>query len=535
MYPPPPNHFYADHPPQYLPYPPPQFSPYPPPHHPNGQFAFPHPTPNLHFFPGPPGSLPLPPELTFGSSEDILRALQDLDLSKIASVLKTLNDAAAATGIGQSIPSIASASPPPTAGPSRPRNGKKKPVTASAILSRSEGAPSASGSSATGTLQNNGNRALDRSFLVPDQPENAGHAHLLATKWMNASKLADMVKKEGLVYKKGKFSAIEEEQLKAAIERYRMGHGLTPEQIQELIFSRNDKKDQAFWSDITASVPLRPITAVYHHVRRKHHPLREQGAWTPSEDERLSEVVAQLGQQWEKVATQVGRAASDCRDRYRNHLVHRDVRVSGQWSRDEEAELTQIVTSMTLHQGKDMDNDVFWGLVAQKMGNRRNRQQCRIKWLDALSKTFKNEGEKPRWSQTDAHVLVHKVDSLNVRDDTEIDWKLLPDESWNLWSAHVLQRRWMTLKKSVKGYEDMTHAEIMDILREKKAELPPPPASRQKRKTTSAETVADTEDLEPSMQAALETVLQATMQANQTQTQAVNDDGGSSEESTDDE
>ena len=48
--------------------------------------------------------------------------------------------------------------------------------------------------------------------------------------------------------------------------------------------------------------------------------------------------------------------------------------------------------------------------------------------------------------------------SLNVRDDSEIDWKLLPDSEWNLWSAHSLQRRWLTLKRSVRGYEHMTHA-----------------------------------------------------------------------------
>ena len=52
----------------------------------------------------------------------------------------------------------------------------------------------------------------------------------------------------------------------------------------------------------------------------------------------------------------------------------------------------------------------------------------------------------------------HRVDSLNVRDDTEIDWKLLPDENWNVWSAHALQRRWLTMKRSIKGHEEMSHA-----------------------------------------------------------------------------
>jgi hypothetical protein len=53
---------------------------------------------------------------------------------------------------------------------------------------------------------------------------------------------------------------------------------------------------------------------------------------------------------------------------------------SGQWKKEEEEELTRIVTEMTVDQGKDFDNDVFWGKVSEKMGNRRGRQQCRIKW-----------------------------------------------------------------------------------------------------------------------------------------------------------
>ena len=79
--------------------------------------------------------------------------------------------------------------------------------------------------------------------------------------------------------------------------------------------------------------------------------------------------------------------ASDCRDRYRNHLVDRDTRATGAWSKEEEDELTRIVTDMTIKQGRDIDNDVFWSRVSQLMGGRRGRQQCRIKWY-ATSHTF---------------------------------------------------------------------------------------------------------------------------------------------------
>lgn len=125
--------------------------------------------------------------------------------------------------------------------------------------------------------------------------------------------------------------------------------------------------------------------------------MRGQGRWVPAEDESLKEyahpsiylilshcydrAVAQLGQQWEKVSERVGRSASDCRDRHRNHIQGLEVRRTGPWSKEEEEELTKIVTELTIQQGKDPDNDIFWGAVSQRMGERRNRQQCRIKWF----------------------------------------------------------------------------------------------------------------------------------------------------------
>ncbi|KAI6130384.1 hypothetical protein EDD16DRAFT_1470765 [Pisolithus croceorrhizus] len=408
-------------------------------------------------------------------------------MSKIASAFKALGDVAAtanASGENPSLPDFVPPAPNGTDIPLRPASVVDVPSTSKSNLS-----------TAPKSTKSSHKRVLDMNLPGPS-PSNLEHAHMLANKWMNASKLAELVKTEGLVYKKGKFSAIEEQQLRTAIETFKATRGLTDDQILEIIFQRNEKgKDNTFWSEITTAVPQRPIIAVYHHVRRAFHPKKQQGKWTPEEDILLKQAVIDLGQQWEKVSERVGRMSSDCRDRYRNHIANRELRVTGPWSKEEEDELIRIVTEMTIQQGKDLDNDVFWGIVSDRMGNRRGRQQCRIKWTDSLSKTVKNEGQKPRWSPQDAYILVHKVDSLKVRDDTEIDWKTLPDPDWNLWSAHSLQRRWLTMKRSIKGYEDMTHQEIMDILRVKKAHLPPAVASIRRRKVTSAASVDDLESV----------------------------------------
>ncbi|KAL6309823.1 hypothetical protein BKA93DRAFT_814710 [Sparassis latifolia] len=454
----------------FLEYPPELAYAYPPPGH-APPFGHPHHPPPL--YPDPSGQ-PLP-DLNFASSEELLRALQDLDFVKVASVLKSLGDAAAAANVSLNGPLVYP--PPPLLAPPPVKN---TPARSDAILGRPPKQKSAP--------------PVPKNIPLPAPVEvdNPEHAHMLSHVWMNASKLAEMVKNEGLVYKKGKFSAIEEAQLTAAIENYRVNKGLTTGQLTGVIFSKEKGRDE-FWTEISelysSSLHLRPIIAVYHHVRRTYHPMKQQGKWMPQEDVALVDAVRELGQQWEKVSARVGRMSSDCRDRYRNHLENRELRQTGAWTKEEEEDLTRIVTEMTIEQGKDMDNDIFWGVVSQRMGGRRGRQQCRIKWTDSLSLQIKNMGEKPRWSQMDAYILVHKVDSMNVRDDSEIDWKQLPDEHWNVWSAHALQRRWVTLKRSIKGHEEMTHAEIMEILKTKKAQSPPPPTS--KRKTTSAAAVID--------------------------------------------
>ncbi|ETW83814.1 hypothetical protein HETIRDRAFT_46989 [Heterobasidion irregulare TC 32-1] len=408
--------------------------------------------------------------------------MQDLDVSKITNVLKTLSEAAAAANVPLGFLDSLVSQPP--------RDASSVPVDQNPSSSnRILGIPPKQ-------LAKPVHRSRITNINLPpvDATDNPEHAHMLATKWLSANRLAEMVKTEGLVYKKGKFSAIEEAQLNKAIENYRARTGISQDALVDIIFPRNTKdRDNAFWSEITSAVSLRPIIAVYHHVRRKNHPLKQQGRWMPIEDSMLKHAVAELGQQWEKISDRVGRMASDCRDRYRNHIEHREHRSNGAWTKEEEALLTQIVTEITVSQGKDPDNDVFWGVVSQRMNNKRGRQQCRIKWLDSLSKTVKNQGDKPRWSLVDAYILVHKVHSLNVRDDSEIDWKTLPDANWNFWSAHILQRRWQTMKRGIRGYEDMSHEEIMDILLVKNVHLPVDTGRRQ-RKIVSAEAVEDSEE-----------------------------------------
>jgi len=197
-----PQYDHASQPSQYMSYPPPPMGySYPAPQYDaqssSAQGPSQHQQPHPSLF-ATPMDLPLN-DLAFGSNEDILRVLQDLDMGKIANVLKTLGEAAAAANInnpphvqqhqtgflgGPSSSAAAQEAPPPL---------NQVPSTAGDILtSASSGEPK--------QTKPTHNR-VDLSLSVPEQSVNsADHAYLLANKWMNAGKLAEMVKNQGELF-----------------------------------------------------------------------------------------------------------------------------------------------------------------------------------------------------------------------------------------------------------------------------------------------------------------------------------------------
>ena len=162
---------------QFMSYPPMQYG-YPP-----GPFE-PHGAPNGFAPPAAGGSTAFS-ELAFGSNEDLLRALQDLDMSKIANVLKSLGEAASANG-----PTFA-----PQLGfmPSQlDQLPQAPPVKQIAAASNSIlGIPPTTSSTSH-------RRTINMNLSGNDQHANPDHAHLLANKWLNASKLAELVRDEGI-------------------------------------------------------------------------------------------------------------------------------------------------------------------------------------------------------------------------------------------------------------------------------------------------------------------------------------------------
>lgn len=128
------------------------------------------------------------PDLNFASSEDLLRSLQEFDISKVVTVLKTLGEAAAAANVQLNAPPMFVPGPQPPQGlPVQ----QQQPVRSEAILGRP---PKQKKGRGAGSELN--------AAPAPLQHDNPDHAHMLANVWMNPAKLAELVRTEGETFTK---------------------------------------------------------------------------------------------------------------------------------------------------------------------------------------------------------------------------------------------------------------------------------------------------------------------------------------------
>ncbi|KAK4051288.1 RNA polymerase I enhancer binding protein [Microbotryomycetes sp. JL221] len=273
-------------------------------------------------------------------------------------------------------------------------------------------------------------------------------AMYLATKWLPLSAIQEYVKQHNITYRKGRFSAEEDQDLTKAIEAYQYQKSLDKDQMRQLIMtpkksttnktlignSNSSSYDNDFWPMLTQTLALkygvRPVLAVYNHVRLMYQTGRKAGTFTEQDDENLLKLIKQFGQAWTKIGLELGRVPTDCKDRYVQVLKSRQNKqlISGSWLPKEEDLLVDLVRQY----GRK------WTLISKIMGTR-TAQQCRIKWTDNLSRRMQAamsvaEGhekfnEKPwRWRKRDRSNLVHAVaQQEQVKDRSDIDWSIMTD------------------------------------------------------------------------------------------------------------
>jgi hypothetical protein len=183
----------------------------------------------------------------------------------------------------------------------------------------------------------------------------------------------------GIEYKKGKFSAAEDALIHSAIDLFAIEHSLDKAEIQHMVLAkasarREIPQSKLFWTSIASAIEGRPITSVYKRVCILLNPARQSGKWDDDELDALKAGVLQHGTAWAKIAENVGRSASDCRDRWTSAanavgVEEGGTHKRGKWSSEEEEKLRELVG----------EHGQSWTVIA-KILTSRTRSQCKTKW-----------------------------------------------------------------------------------------------------------------------------------------------------------
>ncbi|KAH9959141.1 hypothetical protein BGW80DRAFT_1256586 [Lactifluus volemus] len=267
--------------------------------------------------------------------------------------------------------------------------------------------------------------------VADPSPSSEEHREQLATKWWTAEEF----RSKGILCREGKYTDSETECIRSVISEY---------------------MELGFWAHITRALPERRVASVFGYVRRIYQPLKSGGKWSIEDDATLAQVVEMYGRDWDKVSEALERPKKECLNRFQKCIEHKDTRRKGKWTAEEESRLTEIVKSLGWVGSSSLPPRIPWTEVARLMDQKRTATQCRNKWYDYMVPAMLNDGKSRRWSVADTFILVHKIASLDLDREEDIEWYSLPDEKWDYWTIHKLQQRWGQLKTTVTS-EGATH------------------------------------------------------------------------------
>lgn len=91
------------------------------------------------------------------------------------------------------------------------------------------------------------------------------------------------------------------------------------------------------------------------------------------------------------------------------------------------------------------------------------------------NRVLTKEGKAVRWSKRDQFIFVQKIASLQPTQDSDIEFRLLSDPTWNHWSGHNLSKRWHHLstraKKDLQNPAASTE-EVVKYLKDEQDRIP---------------------------------------------------------------
>ncbi|KAM0788011.1 hypothetical protein ACM66B_006211 [Microbotryomycetes sp. NB124-2] len=247
----------------------------------------------------------------------------------------------------------------------------------------------------------------------------------VATKWMTLKSLQEYTQIHKFQYRRGRFGRDEDKAIERAVDDYARQRNLSKEQVAAVIAAKKQEEDvydTEFWPYLSLSYArkygVRPILAIYNHVRLMFDSSRQSGGWSKEDENKLEALIKEHGTAWTKIGKELARVPTDCKDRYLQHILpgqNKDLKL-GKWTQEEEDTLIDMVRQ---HGHK-------WTLISKTLGTR-TPNQCRVKWRVAGG--HDDIATKPwKWRRKDRSNLVHFLASQPAKSRSDIDWDALKDE-----------------------------------------------------------------------------------------------------------
>nr|XP_036575482.1 myb-like DNA-binding domain-containing protein [Colletotrichum truncatum]KAF6782054.1 myb-like DNA-binding domain-containing protein [Colletotrichum truncatum] len=300
--------------------------------------------------------------------------------------------------------------------------------------------------------------------------------------------------------KVGSFDVEELKKLADIVGQYRDDHGLTQEEMNDLIHMKQRKKTKSeiskevknanfdhsqfkeMWDFITRAIPNRPRQKVINVARQEFHNHKKRGGdWTKEEEAKVAILHDKYDGSWVMIADEIGRLPSDVRDRYRNYIICGRTDERRKWTEEEERELIEAVTTSLRRMRKPLRSHlekptdlINWQTISEMMHRKRSRLQCLRKWktlnvelneADLLRRSADDE-EVPwilhkarkqiqEMSPEDKYRFVESILAGAAGDEAAISWSKLVDVPFRRkWHKPTLKLLWHRLKQRVPNYQE---------------------------------------------------------------------------------
>ncbi len=124
--------------------------------------------------------------------------------------------------------------------------------------------------------------------------------------------------------------------------------------------------------------------SINRYRERYFQNVEQDTEWTEEQLNELRDLVSEKGHKWVEIAEMLGRTQDSVYQKWKNRVRQGDAQRFERWEEDERAALVLAVrdckTAAGVPQDFSSDDKVNWTVVSDRLGKRRNAQQCSTYW-----------------------------------------------------------------------------------------------------------------------------------------------------------